>query len=246
MRNLQVGLAVLFFSGAAYANSRGIAGSGNDFPMAATVAHVHSDNMVNLAVLDRNGASFSVTSVPIYPDSAAIPPLQDGGFYATWLADDIGVTERQHLRVELVRDLIKQGSSPHEIERHLRYVEKAIFVDDVKPIQQQVDIQKTDSTENIGTSLTFGEALAALKSGHKVARAGWNGKDMWLSISRPEPFTIPAENFWSPHNRRYAEQNGGKATVLPSITMKIATGEILMGWLASQTDMLAEDWAIVE
>lgn len=34
--------------------------------------------------------------------------------------------------------------------------------------------------------------------------------------------------------------------VLPSITMKTATGEILMGWLASQTDMLAEDWHVVE
>lgn len=36
------------------------------------------------------------------------------------------------------------------------------------------------------------------------------------------------------------------ATALPSITMKTATGEILVGWLASQTDMLADDWVIVE
>lgn len=57
---------------------------------------------------------------------------------------------------------------------------------------------------------------------------------------------VPAENFWSPHNAEHARQSGGKATVLPSITMKTATGEILMGWLASQTDMLAEDWQIVE
>ena len=42
------------------------------------------------------------------------------------------------------------------------------------------------------------------------------------------------------------EQPNGTATVLPSITMKTATGEILMGWLASRTDMLAEDWVLVE
>ena len=46
-------------------------------------------------------------------------------------------------------------------------------------------------------------------------------------------------------NAQHAKEQGGYATVLPCITMKTATGEILMGWLASQTDMLAEDWGIV-
>ncbi len=94
--------------------------------------------------------------------------------------------------------------------------------------------------------LTFGMAIEALKAGKRVCRAGWNGKGMWLSLSCDGSRTIPAENFWSPHNRRFAEENGGKATVLPSITMKTATNEILMGWLASQTDILAEDWQILE
>lgn len=92
----------------------------------------------------------------------------------------------------------------------------------------------------------FGGAIAALKAGHRVARAGWNGKGMWLALSCDGSREIPAANFWSPHNRAHAEANGGKATVLPSITMKTATGEILMGWLASQTDMLAEDWIVLE
>ena len=100
--------------------------------------------------------------------------------------------------------------------------------------------------------MTFGLAVEALKAGQKVARAGWNGKGMWLSLScapggdaiagRRE---IAAENFWSANNSEYARQNGGSAVVLPCITMKTATGEILMGWLASQTDMLAEDWAVI-
>lgn len=59
------------------------------------------------------------------------------------------------------------------------------------------------------------------------------------------PRVTPAENFWSPHNAEHARQSGGKATVLPSITMKTATGEILMGWLASQSDMLATDWVVL-
>lgn len=96
------------------------------------------------------------------------------------------------------------------------------------------------------SGLTFGLALEALKRGSRVARAGWNGKGMWLSLSGPNgPREIAFENFWSHHNSEYARMNGGSAKVLPCITMKTATGEILMGWLASQTDMLADDWQIV-
>lgn len=94
--------------------------------------------------------------------------------------------------------------------------------------------------------MAFGQALEALKAGNKVARAGWNGKGMWLSLSCNGARLIPAESFWSRHNAAHAREQGGAAKVLPSITMKTATGEILMGWLASQTDMLAEDWRIVE
>lgn len=92
--------------------------------------------------------------------------------------------------------------------------------------------------------MNIGEAVAALKAGERVARAGWNGKNMWLAYS-PGNAALPAEKFWAGANRVYAEGNGGRATVLPCITMKTATGEILMGWLASQTDLLADDWQVV-
>ena len=97
------------------------------------------------------------------------------------------------------------------------------------------------------TKSDFGKALEFLKRGHKVTRAGWNGKGMWLSMSGPiEGRKVHADGFWSENNTDYAnEQPGQLATVLPCITMKTATGEILMGWLASQTDMLAEDWMLV-
>ena len=95
-------------------------------------------------------------------------------------------------------------------------------------------------------AMTFGDALVVLKKGARVARAGWNGKGMWITLSCAGTRDVPAAGFWSPHNRQHAEEQGGHAKVLPSITMKTATGEILMGWLASQTDMLAEDWQVVE
>lgn len=101
--------------------------------------------------------------------------------------------------------------------------------------------------------MDFGDALRALKAGQRISRAGWNGKGMWLALSCGDATDgkllgreIAAENFWSKRNFEYAMQNGGSARVLPSITMKTADGAILMGWLASQTDMLAEDWGVVE
>lgn len=97
------------------------------------------------------------------------------------------------------------------------------------------------------SGMSFGEALEALKAGQRVGRSGWNGNGMWLSLSGGMVGRmVQADQFWSQANHDYAESQGGKAHVLPCITMKTATGEILMGWLASQTDMLADDWMIVE
>lgn len=95
--------------------------------------------------------------------------------------------------------------------------------------------------------MDFGGAIRALKAGRCVARAGWNGKGMWLALSGVDgPRDVAYHNFWARPNAQYASQQpGGTAKVLPCITMKTATGEILMGWLASQTDMLAEDWVEV-
>jgi hypothetical protein len=95
--------------------------------------------------------------------------------------------------------------------------------------------------------MDFGDAIRALKRGDRVAREGWNGKNMWLSLSGgPKGQYVSHEDFWSEHNAAYAAlQPGGMAHVLPCITMKTADGSILMGWLASQTDMLSEDWVVV-
>lgn len=89
----------------------------------------------------------------------------------------------------------------------------------------------------------FSAALRALKAGSRVAREGWNGKGMWLTLSPGGE--IPADQFWAANNKAFAVQNGGSAVVLPYITMKTASNEIVP-WLASQTDLLAEDWTILK
>lgn len=79
--------------------------------------------------------------------------------------------------------------------------------------------------------LNFGLAIEALKTGLRVARAGWNGKGMWLLF-------IPASHW---ETTRYTEELEG----LPWIGMKTADDKFVP-WLASQTDVLADDWQIVE
>lgn len=72
--------------------------------------------------------------------------------------------------------------------------------------------------------MNFGQAIEVLKQGKKVARAGWNGKGMHLELQRPDA-----------HSKM----------TLPYIYMYTAQGDNVP-WLASQTDMLSEDWTTVE
>jgi hypothetical protein len=156
-------------------------------------------------------------------------------------------------RLILAEDLAVEAGT-HQLNNHvpkigdfwIRLAEKDQYLCP-KDVFERKYRAATDVVENWYSKrdLQFGHAIAALKNGYRVCRAGWNGKGMWLSYSPGSPDLL-AEKFWSPHNRAFAESNGGTADVLPCITMKTATGEILMGWIASQSDMLAEDWMIVE
>lgn len=71
--------------------------------------------------------------------------------------------------------------------------------------------------------LTFGEAIIEMKRGNRVARAGWNGKGMWLALQKPD---------------------ANSKMTLPYIYMSTVTGD-LVPWLASQTDILSVDWGLV-
>lgn len=92
--------------------------------------------------------------------------------------------------------------------------------------------------------MNFGSALKAMNEGHRVQRRGWNGKGMWICLGQGHP-KVPADNFWNTHTKTFAIENGGHAEVLPYLIMKTADDKILMGWLASQSDMLADDWTYV-
>lgn len=89
--------------------------------------------------------------------------------------------------------------------------------------------------------LTFSKALLGLQAGERLQREGWNGKNMWIALGAGST-AHPADKFWNPHARQFAESNGGTATVDSYFIMKTAQGTIQMGWVPSQADMLASDW----
>lgn len=81
------------------------------------------------------------------------------------------------------------------------------------------------------SAMSFGLALEMLKAGKRVARAVWNGKGMWLVLIHP--------------GNAMHTSAAGKFDMQPCIGMKTADGNMQPGWLASQADILAEDWTVV-
>ena len=111
------------------------------------------------------------------------------------------------------------GGKPND-ERHKGYISwspACVFKDAYRP----------------NGSLNFGDALYNLKLGKKVARSGWNGKGMWLALVDTGYYDVGCSVV------------GEINLLLPWIGMKTADNKFVP-WLASQTDVLAEDWQIVE
>lgn len=86
--------------------------------------------------------------------------------------------------------------------------------------------------------MSFGLAIEALKKGHKVARTGWNGKGMFLFLVQGSTFKVNRP----PLLGIYPE--GTEIQYHAHIDMKTADNQVVP-WLASQTDMLADDWQII-
>lgn len=92
-------------------------------------------------------------------------------------------------------------------------------------------------------NLNFGDAIKALKEGKRVARNGWNGKGIFLWL-KPAA-TVKSDWCKDPLLKELCDNNGGEIEALGTICMKTADNKILTGWLASQTDILSEDWMIL-
>ena len=84
--------------------------------------------------------------------------------------------------------------------------------------------------------MNFGLALEELKKGNKVKRNGWNGKDQYIELAERVSYI----------NSKGELINEGHLNIGNKVIAFIGTSGVQLGWLASQADMLAEDWEIVK
>ena len=97
-------------------------------------------------------------------------------------------------------------------------------------------VNSNEITDLSVTTFTFGEAIRQLKNGKKVARKGWNGKKQFIQLATAISYKSPDGEIVNCEH----EAIGNKAIAF------VGTSGVQMGWLASQADMLAEDWHIAE
>lgn len=90
-------------------------------------------------------------------------------------------------------------------------------------------------------SQDFGAALRLLRVGHRLARSGWNGKGMFIVLQAGYPDGIPI-------NKNTAQATGieqGTVCRFRPYLMMFTADQTFVPWVASQTDLLAEDWEVV-
>ena len=84
--------------------------------------------------------------------------------------------------------------------------------------------------------MDFGDAIKAVKKGAKVQRKGWNGKNQYIELAMKVSYMNPDGDVVNVDH----EQMGNVAIAF------VGTSGVQLGWLASQADMLSEDWQIVK
>ena len=90
--------------------------------------------------------------------------------------------------------------------------------------------------------MNFGKAIELLKQGKRVCRKGWNGKNMFIYLV--EGTTLENRNKLRNEADNHIPNLKGEIKINSHIDMFTAQETIIVGWVASQTDMLAEDWEI--
>ena len=145
------------------------------------------------------------------------------------------------------------GTKLIEAEPALRYADGMITTADApvrldEPVEDGYKVRYADGYESFSPKqvfeeayrptdgLSFGLAIEAAKKGMKIARVGWNGKNQYVELATCIGYKDPQGNVTNP----YHEAIGNKALAF------VGTSGVQLGWLASQADMLADDWRIVE
>ena len=112
-------------------------------------------------------------------------------------------------------------------------------------------------------NLSFGAALEVAKVGGRIARQGWNGKGMFVFMRPADELNVEfvidkvkslpqsvkdyyLQDIINENGERVPTEENDTIKFTAYLCMKAADGTIVNGWLASQTDMLSNDWCILD
>lgn len=119
--------------------------------------------------------------------------------------------------------------------------DNGVYIGEADTVEQaKENALKIKETHTLVDEFDFGMALHLLKAGQKVARKGWNGKGMYLLLINGEAVR---HSINQAYGDSYPDSLG--LPVLDAIYMKTADNK-LVAWLASQTDVLADDWTLID
>lgn len=103
--------------------------------------------------------------------------------------------------------------------------------------KEGLDMERSIIKKNV----SFGEVINGLQLGYKASRKGWNGKGMFIYLTKGQTLTKAGDEVPNSIIEEF-----GMCEINDHIDMKAADNSIVVGWLASQIDMLSNDWEIFE
>lgn len=226
-------------------------------PLAAVIARVWSDGMVNLTVFDASGKPHSRTSVELLQEPG--PARAASGGFCTWMPFQKGQAKAQEKQADAAAASVATPPAARTEPDATIYVTAvgdiaagaAMRVNVTAGLAWPTSAEKPPEADCSGRiQFEFGDAVRHLKAGRRVARSGWNGKGMFIYLNKGSmdgtkipPSTVDGIR-WS--FDLFENGDTGTVTRLPNINMRAASGATVTSWLASQADMLAEDWVVVE
>lgn len=264
---------VVWFYPAPKSGEAGFACNESGGPYAAIIARVWNDSMVNLAVIDANGTLHSRTSVHLVQGDEAAPdsafcgwmPFQKGQAAkqdAQTKETNGGPrirTHREDLEQSAAHALASQvvgiGNDGARLGRQVRLALDALVNSgEAEPAPQVIALPvrelcaAVEQASSGPIKFDFGDAIRHVKDGQRVAREGWNGKGMFVYLNRGSECgsEMCGSHTGGVPRRLFDAGDFGTVTRMPNFNMRAADGSTVTGWLASQTDMLAEDWVLAE
>jgi hypothetical protein len=189
--------------------------------LAAFIAGVVDDHHVHLTIFPPLFPPYTRSEVYLLQDNETLGDA--GAEFCQWMPYQLGQAAKTEHLEESLRRATGDAMESDVARATLLHIPKS-----TSEIEKKLSFYRDPIHD-------FGWALKQLRNGSRVQRAGWNGKGMFLFIV--------AQWFW---NATF-EVNAGEQGMdkLPFIAMKTADDKIVP-WLASQTDILAVDWGVVE